>query len=101
MGGIIGSALSATVSTDAPADTSVFLSFCKIWSTVETLNLGGGYKVGRVEGEVTTDLQKIGEPVADAFRQFAEENDGRELKLEIEPGTYLVAMSGGLVSTIQ
>eukprot|EP00536_Pseudo-nitzschia_multiseries_P013102 jgi/Psemu1/34191/gm1.34191_g len=76
------------------------LSFCNVWSTVETLNLGGGYKVGRVEGEVTTDLQKIGGPVTDAFRQFAEEN-GRELKLEIEPGTYLVAMSGALVSTIQ
>jgi len=77
------------------------LSFCKVWSTVETLNLGGGYKVGRMEGEVTTDLQKIGGPVSDAFRQFAEDNDGRELKLEIEPGTYLVAMSGALVSTIQ
>jgi diaminopimelate decarboxylase len=77
------------------------LSFCKLWPTVETLNLGGGYKVGRVEGEVTTDLQKIGAPVTDAFRQFAEENDGRQLRLEIEPGTYLVAMSGALVSTIQ
>jgi len=76
------------------------LSFCKVWDTVETLNLGGGYKVGRVEGEVTTDLQSIGGPVTDAFRQFAEEN-GRELRLEIEPGTYLVAMSGALVSTIQ
>jgi diaminopimelate decarboxylase len=76
------------------------LSFCKVWDTVETLNLGGGYKVGRVEGEVTTDLQKIGGPVADAFRDFAAEN-GRELRLEIEPGTYLVAMSGALVSTIQ
>ena len=77
------------------------LSFCKVWSTVETLNLGGGYKVGRVEGEVSTDLQNIGGPVSDAFRRFAEDNDGRELKLEIEPGTYLVAMSGALVSTIQ
>jgi diaminopimelate decarboxylase len=77
------------------------LSFCKVWPTVETLNLGGGYKVGRVEGEVTTDLQKIGAPVADAFRQFAEENVGRQLRLEIEPGTYLVAMSGALVSTVQ
>lgn len=76
------------------------LSFCEVWPTVQTLNLGGGYKVGRVEGEVTTDLQKIGEPVADAFREFAEKH-GRELKLEIEPGTYLVAMSGALVSTIQ
>ncbi|KAL3902395.1 MAG: hypothetical protein SGILL_010839, partial [Bacillariaceae sp.] len=77
------------------------LSFCKIWPTVEKLNLGGGYKVGRVEGEVTTDLQKIGAPVTEAFRQFASDNDGRQLGLEIEPGTYLVAMSGALVSTVQ
>jgi len=76
------------------------LSFCKVWPTIEALNLGGGYKVGRNEGEPTTDLQEIGKPVADAFKQFAEEN-GRELKLEIEPGTYLVAMAGALVSTIQ
>jgi len=77
------------------------LSFCKIWSTVRTLNLGGGYKVGRVEGEVTTDLKRIGKPVTEAFERFANDNDGRELRLEIEPGTYLVAMSGALISTVQ
>jgi diaminopimelate decarboxylase len=38
--------------------------------------------------------------VTDAFQQFAEDT-GRELKLEIEPGTYLVAMAGALVSTVQ
>lgn len=76
------------------------LSFCKIWDTVTTLNLGGGYKVGRNPNEKTTDLNEIGAPVADAFRDFAKEN-GRELKMEIEPGTYLVANAGALVSTIQ
>mmetsp|Transcript_114318 Transcript_114318/g.328418 ORF Transcript_114318/g.328418 Transcript_114318/m.328418 type:complete len:478 (-) Transcript_114318:60-1493(-) len=76
------------------------LSFCKLWSTVESLNLGGGYKVGRNAGEPTTDLQEIGQPVKEAFKKFAEET-GRELRLEIEPGTYLVAMAGALVSTIQ
>lgn len=76
------------------------LSFCKIWSTVESLNLGGGYKIGRNEGEVTTDLQEIGQPVTEAFKDFAKET-GRELKLEIEPGTYLMAMSGALVSKVQ
>jgi diaminopimelate decarboxylase len=76
------------------------LSFCKIWDTVTALNLGGGYKVGRNPGEPTTDLQEIGKPVAEAFEQFAKEN-GRELKLEIEPGTYLVAMAGALVATVQ
>ena len=76
------------------------LSFCAVWDTVTTLNLGGGYKVGRNKGEQTTDLLEIGKPVEDSFRAFAAEH-GRELKLEIEPGTYLVAMAGALVSTIQ
>lgn len=77
------------------------LSFCKLWGTVHTLNLGGGYKVGRNPGEPTTDLQEIGRPVTAAFEQFARENNGRQLHLEIEPGTYLVAMAGALVSTVQ
>eukprot|EP00587_Corethron_hystrix_P005105 CAMPEP_0113313082 /NCGR_PEP_ID=MMETSP0010_2-20120614/9645_1 /TAXON_ID=216773 ORGANISM="Corethron hystrix, Strain 308" /NCGR_SAMPLE_ID=MMETSP0010_2 /ASSEMBLY_ACC=CAM_ASM_000155 /LENGTH=491 /DNA_ID=CAMNT_0000169017 /DNA_START=34 /DNA_END=1509 /DNA_ORIENTATION=+ /assembly_acc=CAM_ASM_000155 len=76
------------------------LSFCKAFDTVVSLNLGGGYKVARVPGEQSTNLQECGGPVSDAFRQFAEET-GRELALEIEPGTYLVAMAGALVSTIQ
>lgn len=76
------------------------LSFCKTFETVTALNLGGGYKVGRNEGEISTDLKKIGGPVAEAFEKFAAD-EGRELHLEIEPGTYLVAMAGALVSSVQ
>lgn len=76
------------------------LSFCKFFPTVQTLNLGGGYKVGRNPGEPTTNLQEIGGPVAEEFHKFAAD-EGRELRLEIEPGTYLLAMSGALVSTVQ
>jgi diaminopimelate decarboxylase len=76
------------------------LSFCKIFKTVNTLNLGGGYKVGRNEGEMTTNLQEIGKPVMEAFQKF-QQDEGRSLHLEIEPGTYLVAMAGALVSTVQ
>lgn len=76
------------------------LSFCKVFPTVHTLNLGGGFKVGRNAGEATTDLQEIGGPVTEAFETFARE-EGRNLRLEIEPGTYLVAMAGALVSTVQ
>lgn len=76
------------------------LSFCKVWDTVTACNLGGGYKVGRNPGEPSTDLQEIGGPVTEAFRDFAKDT-GRELKLEIEPGTYLVANAGALVCTVQ
>jgi diaminopimelate decarboxylase len=77
------------------------LSFCSMFDTVHTLNLGGGYKVGRNAGEPTTNLQEIGRPVTQAFEQFAKDNDGRQLHLEIEPGTYLVAMAGALITTVQ
>jgi len=76
------------------------LSFCANWDTVTTLNLGGGYKVGRNPDEQTTDLGEIGAPVTEAFKEFASEH-GRELRLEIEPGTYLVANAGAVVTKIQ
>ncbi len=77
------------------------LSFCRMFDTVHTLNLGGGYKVGRNPGEPSTNLQEIGAPVTKAFEQFAADNNGRQLRLEIEPGTYLVAMAGALITTVQ
>lgn len=77
------------------------LSFCFAFAeTVKACNLGGGFKVGRNEGEVTTDLQQIGQPVKTAFEDYASRT-GKQLRLEIEPGTYLMAMSGALVSTVQ
>ena len=76
------------------------VSFCKAVPTITSCYLGGGYKVGRNPGEPTTNLQEIGGPVTDAFRKFKEE-EGRELRLEIEPGTYIVAMAGALVSSVQ
>jgi len=65
---------------------------------VQTVNLGGGFKVGRVEGEKTTNLQECGAPIVDEFRRFREHH-GRALHLEIEPGTYLVANAGAIVAT--
>lgn len=66
---------------------------------VTTLNLGGGYKVGRMEGEASTDLQIVGAPMAREFEIFARET-GRKLTLEIEPGTYLVANAGVVVMSV-
>ncbi len=66
---------------------------------VTVLNLGGGYKVGRVEGEKTTDLQVCGRTVQTAFEEFAE-TTGRKLQLEIEPGTYVVAAAGSIVASV-
>ena len=76
------------------------LALCEKFPKVGTLNLGGGYKVGRMKDEPSTDLERIGEPVKAAFEEFAERT-GRKLNLEIEPGTFLLANSCSIVSTAQ
>ncbi|MGA1197958.1 MAG: diaminopimelate decarboxylase [Candidatus Latescibacterota bacterium] len=74
------------------------LEICVGFPDAQTLSLGGGYKVGRMKGEVSTDLQVIGSHVVEAF-QMTEGKSGRKLRLEVEPGTYLVANAGAIVTT--
>ncbi len=66
---------------------------------VERVNLGGGFKVGRLPDEPSTDLQAAGAPVAAELERFARER-GRQLHLEIEPGTFLVANAGALICAV-
>merc|ERR1740130_354251 len=79
---------------------SLSLGLCEQIPSVSILNLGGGYTVGRMTGEVSTDLQTVGTPVKEAFVEYAKRT-GKEMKLEVEPGTFLVANSGALLSTVQ
>lgn len=65
---------------------------------VHTVNLGGGFKVARMPDETATDLAAVGGVVRDALEAFAART-GRRLRLEIEPGTYLVANAGVVLAT--
>jgi diaminopimelate decarboxylase len=65
---------------------------------VGTVNLGGGFKVGRMPEEPTVDLADVGAHVRTELEEFRD-RDGRRLHLEIEPGTYLVARAGAVVAT--
>lgn len=76
------------------------LDLLKEFPKVTTLNLGGGFKVGRMSYEPSTDLQVVGQSVKKAFENFAEVHH-RKIKLEIEPGTFLVANSGALLASVQ
>lgn len=76
------------------------LKMVRRFESVETLDFGGGYKVARVPGEKTTDLQECGAPVRDAIAQLAAET-GRKLHFEIEPGTRLVANAGAILARVQ
>ncbi|HSB42124.1 MAG TPA: diaminopimelate decarboxylase [Methylomirabilota bacterium] len=65
---------------------------------VASINLGGGFKVGRMPEEPSVDMADVGAHVRreiEAFRDRA----GRGLHLEIEPGTFLVANAGVVVAS--
>jgi len=79
---------------------SMSLDIVRRFPNVQSLNLGGGYKVARMPDENETDLKEIGEPVKNLFIDFAKET-GRKLKLEIEPGTFLLAHACSLVAQVQ
>ena len=52
-----------------------------------------------MQDEIATDLQKIGPPVHQLLVDFYKRT-GRKLKLEIEPGNYLIANAGCILTSI-
>ncbi len=62
-------------------------------------SLGGGFKVARMRDEQSADLQAISQPISDSLAAF-QQRTGRQIRLEIEPGNFLVTNAGTLVTTI-
>lgn len=71
----------------------------KAFPDVTSLDLGGGFKVARMQDEIGTDLSLISPVIAEALEKFFKDT-GRKIKLEIEPGTFMVANSGSLITRI-
>ena len=63
------------------------------------LSLGGGFKVARLPGETSADLQEIGRALAEDLAGFVA-GRGDAFQLEIEPGTLLVANAGAILAEI-
>jgi len=64
-----------------------------------TVSFGGGLKVARMRGEKQADIVALGEYAKQRVEEF-KATTGRELQMEIEPGTFVVANSGHIVTRI-
>jgi len=65
----------------------------------EVLNLGGGFKVARGDLDKAIDVIPIAREALEIVKAF-NKRTGRTLKIEIEPGSFLVANSGILVAEV-
>jgi len=63
------------------------------------VSFGGGLKVARMPGEKQADIASLGAYAAQRVKEFKDAT-GRELKMEIEPGTFVVANSGHIITRI-
>jgi len=64
-----------------------------------TVNLGGGFRVARMPDESSADITALGRYAEQRFAEFAART-GRRLRMAVEPGTYLVAQAGVIVSRV-
>lgn len=84
-------------------DADVFLNGANVvfdaafqFPDLKFLDFGGGFKVAYKHGDLSTDVEKVGQKVTDAFHVFCAKY-GRQLELWLEPGKFLVSESGYLI----
>lgn len=77
---------------------STTLGYAKQLGPVSVINLGGGFRVKGTMTEPDINYDEIGTRLRQLFVDYARET-GVEPRLEIEPGTFLVANCGSLVAT--
>lgn len=84
-------------------DADVFLrgadllyDIASLFPDLEFMDFGSGFKVPYKEGDMHTDMEKIGKKITESFMNFCE-SYGRELELWFEPGKYIVSEAGKLL----
>lgn len=84
-------------------DTGVFLEGLEVmfnmaahFPQLEYIDMGSGFKVPYQPDDSETDINSLGEKVAQAFAQHEQET-GRKLQVWFEPGKYLVSQCGYFV----
>lgn len=71
----------------------LILGLSEHFPEMSIVDLGGGFKVPYKESEIGTDMQLLGEKMAETFEAFKMKT-GKSFKVWFEPGKYLVSECG-------
>jgi diaminopimelate decarboxylase len=75
------------------------LDISRIFKTIEFVDIGGGIGIPYRENDNNFDLEKFGESISKLMDEFSKA-EGRNVKLLLEPGRFLVAESGVLLAKV-
>ncbi len=71
----------------------VMFNMVEHFPDLKYIDLGSGFKVSYQPGDKETDVNLLGEKVAEAFKKFENEK-GKKIAVWFEPGKYLVSQAG-------
>lgn len=75
------------------AGLDVMFGVAENFPHLQYIDLGSGFKVPYHEDDVSTDVDALGEKVAEAFQKYTAEK-GKDLEVWFEPGKFLVSEAG-------
>jgi len=71
----------------------ILLKIARHFKDLEYVDFGSGFKVPYKLGDITTDIEELGEKISDRMSKFCERM-GRDITLMFEPGKFLVSECG-------
>jgi len=87
-------------------DIDVFVSATEILFNVAAqfkdltfIDFGSGFKVPYKEGDISTNIEELGEKLSKRFNQFCKET-GKDISLMFEPGKFLVSEAGYFLADV-
>lgn len=81
------------------AATEIILNMAKDFKDLQFIDLGSGFKVPYKEGDISTNIEELGERLTKRFNKFIKDY-GKELTLMFEPGKFLVSEAGLFLANV-
>jgi len=81
------------------AATEIIFNVAKDFKGLNFIDLGSGFKVPYKEGDISTNIEELGERLTSRFNKFCADY-GKDLTLMFEPGKFLVSEAGCFLANV-
>lgn len=79
--------------------TEILFETAAKFKDLEFIDFGSGFKVPYKLGDVSTDIEELGEQLSERFNQFCKDY-GKDIALAFEPGKFLVSEAGHFLAQV-
>jgi diaminopimelate decarboxylase len=77
----------------------LILNIADEFEHIQSVDFGSGFKVKYKEGDLYTDIEKVGVKISEIFNRYCKKR-GRDITLRFEPGKYLVSDAGVFLTNV-